>query len=176
MSNTMKAIAVTSYGPIPNLKAIEVPKPSNLQSHDILVRIRGCSVNPVDTKVRAGTYDDYPGYYSRTPKLPQMLGFDASGIVDSMSVAFKPINLDWGQTASMPLTWITAWEALVERIGIQEGENAGILIGNGAGGVGSVASQIARKVLKLPVVITTASREETGAATHTVNHREDIVK
>jgi zinc-binding alcohol dehydrogenase family protein len=217
MSDTMKAIAVTSYGPIPNLKSIEVQKPSNPEGHDILVRIHACSVNPVDTKVRAGTYDDYPDYYTRTPSLPQILGFDASGtvestgssvtkfkpgdevyyagspirqgsnadyqLVDSRSVALKPKSLDWGEAASMPLTWITAWEALVERMGIQEGENAGILIVNGAGGVGSVASQIARKVLKLPVVVTTASREETvkfskevGMATHTINHREDIVK
>jgi NADPH:quinone reductase-like Zn-dependent oxidoreductase len=104
-------------------------------------------------------------------------------LVDSRSVAFKLKSLGRGQAASMTLTWITAWEALVERLGIQEGEKAGILIVNGAGGVGSVVSQIARQVLKLPVVVTTASRKETvkfpktiGAATHTVSHREDIVK
>ncbi|KAL1602945.1 hypothetical protein SLS59_004600 [Nothophoma quercina] len=213
----MRAVAVTKYGEINNLQSIEVPKPSNPESYDILVRIKACSVNPVDTKVRAGVYDDYPDYYDRAPKPPQILGFDAAGVVesagpevkhfkagdevfyagspirqgsnaeyqlvDSRSVAFKPKGLDWGQAASMPLTWITAWEALVERMEIQEGEKAGILIVNGAGGVGSVASQIARRVLKLPVVVTTASREETvkfskdvGGATHTVNHREDLVK
>jgi zinc-binding alcohol dehydrogenase family protein len=213
----MHAVAVTKYGSITELKAIDVPKPSDPTGYDILVRIKACSVNPVDTKVRAGVYDDYPDYYDRTPELPQILGFDASGVVesigpdvsrfktgdevyyagspirqgsnaefqfvDSRSVALKPKSLDWGQAAAMPLTFITAWEALVERMGIQEGEEAGILIVNGAGGVGSVASQIARQVLKLPVVITTASREETvkfskdtGRATHTVNHREDIVQ
>jgi NADPH:quinone reductase-like Zn-dependent oxidoreductase len=213
----MHAVAVTKYGSITELKAIDVPKPSDPTGYDILVRIKACSVNPVDTKVRAGVYDDYPDYYDRTPELPQILGFDASGVVesigpdvsrfktgdevyyagspirqgsnaefqfvDSRSVALKPKSLDWGQAAAMPLTFITAREALVERMGIQEGEEAGILIVNGAGGVGSVASQIARQVLKLPVVITTASREETvkfskdtGRATHTVNHREDIVQ
>lgn len=86
------------------------------------------------------------------------------------------------QAASMPLTWITAFEALVERMEIKEGENSGILIINGSGGVGSVASQIARFVLRMPVVVTTTSREETTAfskemgATHTVNHREDVVQ
>ncbi|CAA9961232.1 Quinone oxidoreductase [Pyrenophora teres f. maculata] len=211
----MQAVAVTEYGPITNLKTLHLPKPSNPQGHDILVRIKACSVNPVDTKVRAGTYDDYPDYYERTPKLPQILGFDGAGViesvgsdvtnfqpgdqvyyagspirqgsnaefqlVDSRAVALKPKSLDWGQAAAMPLTWITAYEALVERMEIAKGENAGILIINGAGGVGSVASQIARRVLKLPVVITTASREETvrfskdvGAATHTVNHHHDI--
>lgn len=80
----------------------------------------------------------------------------------------------------MPLTWITAYEALVERMGIRKDEQAAILIVNGAGGVGSVASQIARTILKLPVVITTTSRPETTSfsksmgATHTVNHREDL--
>jgi zinc-binding alcohol dehydrogenase family protein len=213
----MKAFAVTEYGPITNLEAIEVPKPSSPQGHDILVRIKACSVNPVDTKVRAGTYDDYPDYYERTPKLPQILGFDAAGViesvgpdvqdfkagdevyyagspirhgsnaefqlVDSRAVALKPKSLDWGQAAAMPLTWITAYEALVERMEIKKGEKAGILIINGAGGVGSVASQIARRVLELPVVVTTASREETvkfskevGGATHTVNHHHDITE
>jgi zinc-binding alcohol dehydrogenase family protein len=213
----MHAIAVTEYGPITNLKSIDVPKPDQPTGHDILVRVKACSVNPVDTKVRAGTYDDYPDYYERTPKLPQILGFDAAGIVesvgpevsdfkagdniyyagspirhgsnaefqlvDSRAVAIKPKSLDWGQAAAMPLTWITAWEALVERMEIQENEQAGILIVNGAGGVGSVASQIARHVLKLPVVVTTASRDETvkfskdvGGATHTVNHHGDIAQ
>ncbi|KAJ4991213.1 succinyl-synthetase subunit [Stagonosporopsis vannaccii] len=216
-ASTMRAIAVTKYGDVNNLESIEVQKPSTPQGHDILVRVKACSVNPVDTKVRAGVYDDYPDYYDRAPKPPQILGFDGAGVVesagpdvnkfksgdqvfyagspirpgsnaefqlvDSRSVALKPRSLDWGQAASMPLTWITAWEALVERMGIQENEQAGILIVNGAGGVGSVASQIARHVLKLPAVVTTASRDETvkfskdvGGATHTVNHREDLVQ
>ncbi|KAF2441739.1 quinone oxidoreductase [Karstenula rhodostoma CBS 690.94] len=216
-SSKSYAIAVTKRGDINTLQNVEVAKPSAPTGYDILVRIKACSVNPVDTKVRAGVYDDYPDYYDRAPALPQILGFDAAGvventgpavkkfkagdevfyagspirqgsnseyqIVDSRSVAFKPESLDWGQAASMPLTWITAWEALVERLEIQKGEDVGILIINGAGGVGSVASQIARRVLKLPVVVTTASREETikfskdvGGATHTVNHREDIIK
>ena len=213
----MRAIAVTKYGPITNLHDIEVPDPDHPQGHDLLVRIKASSINPVDTKVRAGAYDDYPDYYERTPALPQILGFDAAGtveavgssvrrfkpgdevfyagspirqgsnaelqLVDSRSVALKPRTLSFAQAAAMPLTWITAWEALVERMGIKKGMEAGILIVNGAGGVGSVASQIARWVLRLPVVITTTSREETtgfsrdvGGATHTVNHREDIVK
>ncbi|KAF2996256.1 hypothetical protein E8E13_004240 [Curvularia kusanoi] len=216
-ASAMRAFAVTQYGEIKNIQSIEVPKPSDPDGFDIRVKIKACSVNPVDTKVRAGVYDDYPDYYDRAPKPPHILGFDSAGIVesigpnvkkvrvgdevfyagspirpgsnaefqlvDSRSVALKPKSLDWGQAASMPLTWITAWEALVERMGIQEGESSGILIVNGAGGVGSVASQIARRVLKLPVVITTASRKETvefskniGAATHTVNHREDLAK
>jgi len=133
-------------------------------------------------------------------------------LVDSRSIARKPQKLDFVQAAAMPLTWITAYEALVERMEIQKGEKAGLLIVNGSGGesfrfvgedaggvkemtadaaktndflfatgVGSVASQIARQVLQLPVVVTTASRPETQefstsmGATHTINHREDLV-
>lgn len=103
-------------------------------------------------------------------------------LVHAGSVALKPKNLSFVEAAAMPLTWITAYEALTERLGIQKGEQAGLLIVNGAGGVGSVATQIARKVLGLPVVVTTTSREETTAfskemgATHTVNHREDVAE
>ncbi|TKA75528.1 hypothetical protein B0A55_03529 [Friedmanniomyces simplex] len=212
----MKAIAVSKYGPVDNLIATEVDHPGQPSGYDLLVKVKACSVNPVDTKVRAGVYDDYPDYYDRTPALPQIIGFDGAGIVedigsdvqgfkkgdevfysgspvrhgsnaeyqlmDSRSVAHKPKSLDMVEAAAMPLTWITAYEALVERMEIKEGEDAGILIVNGSGGIGSVASQIARTILKLPVVITTTSREETTefskemGATHTVNHREDIVK
>ncbi|GAB1210693.1 hypothetical protein APSETT445_009489 [Aspergillus pseudonomiae] len=71
---------------------------------------------------------------------------------------------------------------LIGSAGDQKGEKVGILIINGAGGVGAMASQIARWVLELPVVITTASRPETidftkkMGATHVINHREDLKK
>lgn len=214
--SSMKAVAVSDYGTIENLIATEVAKPDKPGGHDLLVRVKATSVNPVDTKARNGTYDDYPDYYKRTPSVPHVLGFDGADIVehvggkvqdvkvgdevfysgspirqganavymlvDSRSVARKPNSLNFAQAAAMPLTWITAYEALVERLEIKEGENAGILIINGSGGVGSVASQIARQLLRLPVVVTTTSREETTAwskelgATHTVNHREDVVQ
>ena len=107
----------------------------------------------------------------------------------------------------MPLAYMTAYESLVDRMEIKKGEKAALLIINGAGGkmihcetprslfgvrdkfahivgsvigVGSMASQIAREVLDLPVVISTASRPETQdfcramGATHVINHREDL--
>lgn len=103
-------------------------------------------------------------------------------VVDERSVGHKPKRLDMGEAAAMPLTYITAYEALVHRLEIQKREKAAVFIINGAGGVGAVASQIARQVLSLPVVITTASRPETleftkrMGATHVLNHREDLVK
>lgn len=213
---TMKAIAVAhaNRGGPEKLVAKTVPKPGAPGGYDVLVRIKAASVNPVDIKVRAGTYDDYPDYYTRVPRPNQICGFDGAGLVeavgpdvrtfapgdavffagspvrqgsdaewelvDARSVAAKPERLGWAQAASMPLTWITAWEALVERLEIRKGEEAALLIINGAGGVGSMASQIARHVLNLPVVITTASRPETQSfskemgATHIVNHRQDL--
>lgn len=100
--------------------------------------------------------------------------------MDERSVGHKPNSLDFAEAAAMPLTYVTAYEALIERMEIKKGEQAALLIINGAGGVGAVASQIARSVLELPCVITTASRPETieftkkMGATHVVNHREDV--
>ncbi|KAK8248875.1 quinone oxidoreductase [Phyllosticta capitalensis] len=224
----MRAVALSRHGDATVFHSVSLPKPV-ASGHDLLVRIRATSVNPVDTKVRAGTYDDYqttsyPGpsknpraYFDRAPSPPtHVLGFDGAGVVegvgddaatagwkvgdevfyssssvrqganaqwqvvDARSVARKPKGLSWAQAAALPLTWITAWEALVERMEIREGEQAGVLIVNGAGGVGSVATQIARRILRLPVVVTTASRPETTefsrsmGATHVVNHREAL--
>lgn len=101
-------------------------------------------------------------------------------LVDERVVGHKPRSLDMAQAAAMPLTYVTAYEALVERLEMKKQENAAVLIINGAGGVGAVASQIARNIVGLPVVITTASRPETVAfskkmgATHVINHREDL--
>ncbi|KAK7541150.1 chaperonin 10-like protein [Phyllosticta citribraziliensis] len=233
-SQTMRAIALSRHGDATVFHSTTLPKPT-ASGHDLLVRVHATSVNPVDTKVRAGTYDDYqttaytPGpddktpqknalaYFDRAPKPPNhVLGFDGAGVVDEVgdeaakkgwrvgddvfyssspvrqganaqwqlvdarSVARKPRSLSWAQAAALPLTWITAWEALVERMGIAEGEEAGVLIVNGAGGVGSVATQIARRILRLPVVVTTASRPETTefsrsmGASHVINHREPL--
>lgn len=86
------------------------------------------------------------------------------------------------EAAALPLTYVTAYTGLVEQLQIQKEENVAVLIINGAGGVGAAATQIARRVLKLPIVITTASRASTErftqemGATHVVNHREDVVK
>jgi NADPH:quinone reductase-like Zn-dependent oxidoreductase len=80
----MRAVAVTEYGSIGNPKEVDIPKPDSPQSHDLLVRIKACSVNPVDTKVRGGLYDGYPDYYDRAPALPQTLGFDAAGMVEAV--------------------------------------------------------------------------------------------
>lgn len=106
-------------------------------------------------------------------------------LVDERAVAHKPRRADFVQAASMPLTWLTAYEALIERLKLprggidpETGDAGALLIINGAGGVGCMASQLARHVLGLPAVVTTAGRVESMAmtarmgATHVLNHRD----
>ena len=103
-------------------------------------------------------------------------------LVDERIVGKMPTILSFAEAAALPLTGITAWEALFERLGISAyGEDAGrsILIIGGAGGVGSIAIQLAKKLAKLNV-IATASRAESIAwskklgADQVVNHRNDL--
>ncbi|OJJ60410.1 hypothetical protein ASPSYDRAFT_55987 [Aspergillus sydowii CBS 593.65] len=212
----MKAVVVEKYGAVENLVPRTVPNPGEPKGRDLLIKVEACSVNPIDVKVRAGKYDDYPDYYARVPGQYQICGYDGAGtvlkagpdcssfhegdqvfysgspvrhgsnaefqLVDERSVGHKPQSLDMGEAAAMPLTYVTAYQALVEQLKIAKGEQAAVFIINGAGGVGAVASQIARWVLELPVVVTTASRDESVrftkrmGATHVLNHREDLVR
>ncbi|RBQ99514.1 hypothetical protein FVER53263_12893 [Fusarium verticillioides] len=213
---TMKAIGVSKYGPIDNLESRDVPKPSDPTGRQVVVKVKACSVNPIDHKVRSGTYDDAPDYYNHVPRDFHIIGFDGSGVVEKtgpdcqlfkvgdevswvgpstdqgsyaeyqliseLACAKKPRNLDFVDTASFGLTFMTAYQSLYRRMEVKPEEQTGILIINGGGGVGSAAIQLARRVLKLPVVVATASRPETiesckrMGATHVINHREDLAK
>jgi zinc-binding alcohol dehydrogenase family protein len=101
-------------------------------------------------------------------------------LVDERIVGRKPSSLGFAEAAALPLTAITAWELLFDRIGVKRGENAdrrSLLIVGGAGGVGSMTIQIARKLTGL-TVIATASRPETQAwvrelgAHHVIDHAQ----
>ncbi|MDG1709528.1 MAG: zinc-binding alcohol dehydrogenase family protein, partial [Emcibacteraceae bacterium] len=103
-------------------------------------------------------------------------------LVDERIAAKKPVSIGMADAAALPLTTITAWEAIFERLGVaKDGSDAGksILMIGGAGGVGSIAIQLAKKLGKLNI-IATASREESAdwckarGADHTINHYEDI--
>lgn len=106
-------------------------------------------------------------------------------LVDERIVGHKPKQLSWAQSAAIPLCALTAWEAIIEQMCVQpepeKNKNKSILIINGAGGVGSIAIQVAKKVCGL-CVIATAGREETNkfckemGADHVINHREDLVE
>ncbi|NGP46542.1 zinc-binding alcohol dehydrogenase family protein [Bacillaceae bacterium SIJ1] len=159
--------------------------------YDLLVRVEAVSVNPLDTKLRkkqwpegeapvilgfdvAGVVEEVgehvtsfsPGdavYYSGDYSRPG--GNSEYHLVDNRIVGRKPTSLTYAESAAFPLTTLTAWEALIDRAGLKEGENANegktLLMIGAAGGVGSIAVQLARYFgLR---VIGTASRSETEA-------------
>ncbi|MGH6859272.1 MAG: zinc-binding alcohol dehydrogenase family protein [Phyllobacterium sp.] len=171
-----------------SLVDIELVKPAPT-GHDILVEVKAVSVNPVDYKVRRSTPPqaadwkvigwDAAGVVSAIG--PDVTLFKAgdevfyagsitrSGtnaefhLVDERIVGKKPRSLDWAEAAALPLTSLTAWEAFFDRLDVNKAVPGGaraILIVGGAGGVGSIAVQIARQHTDL-TVIATASRPET---------------
>lgn len=206
---SMKAVGLTQYLPIDNpdsLMDIELDIPSP-QSRDVLVKVHAIAVNPVDTKIRkpkdkveakpkvlgwdaagevmgvgdavtlfkVGDLVYYAGDVTRS-------GCNAEyQVMDERIVGHKPRSLNFEAAAALPLTAITAWEALFDRLGISQDlvNNLGksILIIGGAGGVGSIAIQLAKKIAGLNV-IATASRPETIqwvknlGADHVVNHHQ----
>jgi zinc-binding alcohol dehydrogenase family protein len=107
-------------------------------------------------------------------------------VVDERIVGRKPTSLSFEQSAAMPLTTITAWEALFDRLGVEKdaaavsGEKSVLVIG-GAGGVGSIAIQLAKKVAGCKV-IATASRDETAewcrkfGADEIINHHRSFAE
>jgi NADPH:quinone reductase-like Zn-dependent oxidoreductase len=83
--------------------------------------------------------------------------------VDERLVGRKPKSIGFAEAAALPLTSITAWELLFDRLGIRESERDGTLLASGAaGGVGSILIQLARRLTRL-IIIATASRPETAA-------------
>jgi len=187
----MKAVGYAKPLPIADhdsLVDFAAAKPQPV-GRDLRVAVRAVSVNPVDTKVRrratplagemkilgydaAGVVDAVgpevtlfkPGdevFYAGSI-LRQ--GTDAEfHLVDERIVGRKPSSLSFAQSAALPLTSITAWELLFDRLGAARGESPeprALLIVGGAGGVGSILIQLARRLTGL-TVIATASRKET---------------
>ena len=202
----MKAIGLYNYLPIQDEQSlidVQIDKPE-ANGKDLLVAVKAISVNPVDTKIRApkDKIETFPRilgwdaageviaigaeveHYTVGDSVYYAGDITRSGsnsefqLVDERIVGKKPISLSFSNAAALPLTSITAWEALFDRLGISsQGEDAGksILIIGGAGGVGSIAIQLANKLAKLNV-IATASRNESSdwcrklGATHIINH------
>lgn len=185
---------------------VTLPKPVPT-GRDLLVQIHAISVNPVDTKVRrrakpdAGDWKilgyDAAGIVTATGPDATLFkrgdpvfhagdmtrqGTNAElHLVDERIVGHKPKSLGWAQAAALPLTAITAWEALFDRMDVHRpvpGGNAILIIG-GAGGVSSIAIQLARQLTGL-TVIATASRQETRAwvqdlgAHHVIDHSRPL--
>jgi len=207
----MNAVGFTQHRPIDDPESLQdltlptpVPGP-----RDLLVRVHAVAVNPVDTKVRGPKPGDprhdppkilgwdasgvveavgsevtlfavgdevyYAGDYTRPGSNQQLQA------VDERIVGHKPASLSHAEAAALPLTTITAWEGMVDRMHIRPGgEDAGktLLIIGGSGGVGSVVIQLARQFgLK---VIATASRPETVqwarelGADEVIDHKGDM--
>lgn len=202
----MKAVGYRVPGPAKVLEDIELPKPSLTGARDLLVRVEAVSVNPVDTKIRtrSGAFEgdhyrvlgwDVAGvveeageassfyragdrvFYSGALMRPG--GNAEYHVVDERLVGPMPRTLDWGQAAALPLTAVTAWEMLFDRMKIDASSKGHLLIIGGAGGVGSIMIQLARKLTGLSV-IATASRPETHewvhrmGAHHVINHRTSM--
>ncbi len=186
---------------------VERPTPTP-HGRDILVQVKAVSVNPVDTKVRQSTPSEAGSWKVLgwdAAGIVKVVGPEASlfkpgdevfyagsitrsgtnaefHVVDERIVGVKPKSLDWGSAAALPLTAITAWECLFDRLDVKRsvpGAAAVIVIIGGAGGVGSIATQIVRQLTDL-TVIATASRPETQAwarqmgAHHVIDHSKPI--
>jgi len=207
----MKAVALTRYLPISNpesLRDVVLQKPEP-GPQDLLVAVRAVAINPVDVKVRApkDKLESEPRILGwDAAGVVEAAGSEVRGFapgdrvyyagditrpgtnaeyqrVDARIVGHMPKSLDFAQAAALPLTAITAWEALFDRLGISTaGADAGkvLLVIGGAGGVGSIGIQLAKKLAGLRV-IATASRPESAAwcralgADEIVDHGRDLV-
>ncbi len=210
----MKAVGYLKSQNINNSESlvdILIPKPVPL-AHDLLVKIKAVSVNPVDVKIRKNVQP--------TNNQHKVLGWDAVGevvgigsdvasfkegdsiwyagdlgrsgtnaeyhIVDERIVGLKPQSLTDAEAAAIPLTAITAWELLFDRLGFKADSTSEqhakeqILIVGAAGGVGSILIQLAKKLTKA-TIIATASQPKSKqwvtqlGAHHVIDHNNSLV-
>lgn len=206
----MRAVGYRQSQPIAaetSLIDLDLPEPK-ATGRDLLVEVKAISVNPVDTKVRVRSQPadgqtsvlgwDAAGIVKAVG--PEVTGFkpgdavfyagaiDRPGsnaefhLVDERIVGPKPKSLGFAEAAALPLTAITAWEMLFDRLDIRKpvpGAAHALLIIGGAGGVGSIAIQLARQLSDV-TVIATASRPETRAwaqelgAHHVIDHTKPL--
>ena len=207
----MKAVGYHRSKPIAEPESLldfELPDPTP-GARDLLVRVEAVSVNPVDTKMRmrtqpeegappqvlgwdaAGTVEAVGPEVTLFSPGDQVFyagAIDRPGsnselhLVDERIVGRKPASLDMAEAAALPLTAITAWELLFDRLGVPYGVKTGggsLLVVGGAGGVGSILIQIASRLTGL-TVIATASRPETEewvrrmGAHQVIDHRRPL--
>jgi NADPH2:quinone reductase len=203
----MKAISHSEYGGPQVLQFVTVPTPTVLP-RDLLVRVKACAVNPVDAKRRrAGSAPlafpkilgfDGAGIVEQVGSATTLFhvgdevyfagdatrqGCYAEFVaIDERIVGPKPKTLSFAEAAAIPLTGLTAWEAFFEQMRLEPKPTANpgtLLIFGGAGGVGSIAIQIAKRVAGLRVVAT-ASRPASVeycrrmGADKIVDHSQDL--
>jgi NADPH:quinone reductase len=208
----MKAIGYKTAGALGRVDAlsdIELPRPTPAP-RDLLVKVAAISVNPVDTKIRSNVSAEDDGWKvlgwdavgTVIETGPEVANFKIGDevyyagaltrpgansefhVVDERIVARKPESLSNAEAAALPLTAITAYEMLFDRLDIRKpvsgGANAIVIVG-AAGGVGSIAIQLVRALTDM-TVIATASRPETQAwvsalgAHHVIDHSKPIAE
>ncbi len=192
--------AVAAFGPrVDDLRDVDLPLPMP-GPHDLVVEVRAVSVNPVDYKQRGRvSLGDAPRVLGfDAAGIVRQVGAEvtlfAAGdevwyagdvtrpgtnsafhVVDERIVGFKPVSLGFAEAASLPLTAITAWESLFDKLRVAPGQRGSLLVVGGAGGVGSILIQLARALTEL-TVIATASRPESRdwvsrlGAQHVIDH------
>lgn len=201
----MKAVLLTGAGGTECLELREVPDPAPPTGQNVLVRLKAAGVNPVDYKLRqsggfypdrlplilgcdgAGVVEDVGPETTRFKAGDEVfffnggMGGDEQGnyaeltVVREEYLARKPGSISMEEAASVPLVWLTAWEALNDRYALKAEET--VLIHGGAGGVGYIAVQIAK--LAGATVLTTISGPEKAdfarslGADHCINYREE---
>ncbi|MFZ2868650.1 zinc-binding alcohol dehydrogenase family protein [Zavarzinia sp.] len=208
----MKAIAYKAAGSLDRENAlvdIDLPRPE-ARGRDLLVEVAAISVNPVDTKIRRNVSAEAGGWkvlgwdaVGRVVQVGEAVTRFKPGdevfyagslirpgansefhLVDERIVGPKPTSLSNAEAAALPLTAITAWEMLFDRLDIRKpvpGAAPAILVIGGAGGVGSIAIQLVRALTDL-TVIATASRPETRdwvqalGAHHVIDHRQPLAE
>ncbi|HEY4181853.1 MAG TPA: NADP-dependent oxidoreductase [Kofleriaceae bacterium] len=179
----MKAVVATKYGGPDVLAIVERPSPA-VGPRDVLIDVRAASINPLDAKLRAGKVKlvlplkppialgcDVAGVvaacgadakkfavgdevFARLEKL-RMGGLAQQVAADESVVAKKPTSISFEEAASLPLVALTSWQALHDLAKVSDGERVAITAG--AGGVGTIAIQIA-KMRRLRVATTTSTK------------------
>ena len=179
----MKAFVIDRYGSGARVRAAEMPEPV-MREDDVLVQIHAAGVNVLDSKIRSGEFkrllpyrlplilgNDVAGVVLRVgarvrrfkpgdevyarPDQDRIGTFAELISIKEDSVAKKPKNLTMEESASIPLVGLTAWQALIEKAGLNKGQK--VFIQAGSGGVGTFAIQLAKHVGA--TVATTTSTE-----------------
>lgn len=201
----MKAVAYQKSGNIEQLQDIEIEIPT-MGEHDITVEVKAISVNPVDVKIRKKVdaksqqwkilgWDAAGVITAKGTKVEHLQvgdevwyagdlnrqGTNAElHVVDARIVSAKPKNLSFAEAAALPLTSITAWEMLFERLQVQHAQdNATILIIGAAGGVGSIAVQLLKARTNLKIIGTASSFESQNwlkkiGVDYVINHKQNL--
>ncbi len=206
----MKTVAYKDVGPIDRENSLQdiTQEMPIAKGRDLLVKIHAVSVNPVDTKLRQRQQPE-PGSWGvlgyDASGVVEAVGSEVQNfkvgdavyyagaidrpgtnsefhLVDERIVGRKPASLSDGEAAALPLTAITAWEMLFDRLDVKRPTADGgklILVIGGAGGVGSITIQLLRALTDM-TIIATASRPETQdwvrecGAHHVIDHRQAL--